>query len=466
MADDFGTFPLDAFDDERLDGAPMWVIHGFMVIIGVADDYGRFDGRPHALASQWRCAPQEVSDLLAFLKDRKLVEFYEVPGRGGVPCKVGEIVDFFSYRGHVRRRKNESDRGAPHYPDRDGTMPSRRGHRPAPRPGQGEPKQDRVKTDMEPERTDRRKMKQPETPDKGATKGRQEGDERATEGREKGDKGASSMNPGGMPFGYRPTPGATEGRPKGGSGATKGREGGDTDQREIQTETETRGAAPKAAPSVIMSDLHDYEDRARDGGADASAPRVGVRAGPSQGTQPDMSARPSTVQGAEPVGSTAHASGAPAASSPEVEAKAARYREAMARARLLPRHATAEKLAILREAAGEPPRAPEPQPVAPVFNLGIRWPSQDHENAALDLARRIERRGAHRVQATLWRLGAWVTRPDFLAKIATAAAPEWRGWDYDLDPWDVLEADFEPLAGADGSSQERPVLEVLPGGGV
>jgi hypothetical protein len=159
-----------------------------------------------------------------------------------------------------------------------------------------------------------------------------------------------------------------------------------------------------------------------------------------------------------------------AASSPEVEAQAARYREALARTRDMPRHATREKLAIWREARGEPPPQPEPQPkpvAPPDANLGIVWPSQDHETAALDLARRIERRGAHRVKATLTVLvWPYVTRPDFLAKVAAAADPGWRGWNYDLDPWDVLEADFAspPNAGAEGSSQERPVLEVLPGG--
>ena len=71
MADDYGTCPNDVFDDERLEGAPLSSITGYVVLIMLADDHGLFDANSRVLARRLGCGAPEVSALLADLSERR-----------------------------------------------------------------------------------------------------------------------------------------------------------------------------------------------------------------------------------------------------------------------------------------------------------------------------------------------------------------------------------------------------------
>lgn len=127
MADDYGTCPNDLFEDERLADAPLQVISGHALIMVLADDYGLFDGNPKTMARRIGSTVDEVEQLFALLEARRIVGFYEAPGRGGVGRRVGRILDFHSYRGHPDRVSQPSQRGASLHPTEDGSyIPSRR----------------------------------------------------------------------------------------------------------------------------------------------------------------------------------------------------------------------------------------------------------------------------------------------------------------------------------------------------
>ena len=440
MADDFGAFPLDCFEDERLDGAPLWAIHGFTVILGIADDHGRFDGRASALAGMWRCATAEAQELLDFLHERKLIDFYEVPGRGGVKTRIGEVVEFYSYRGHTRRRKNPSDRRVSSYPDRNGECDRVRPHRPAPRP---ETTADRVPGDTSTGATDSRQRS-----DTTPTDSRQKGDDRATKGRVQS-----------YPQDQPTAIGQHQGRREGDKGATQGRARGDLEQREIETETEKRGRASQPAPSVYMQDQYAYEDRARQGGADANAPLVGGRVlAPRTGVdRHEQQEPPDGYSASQPEASPS--SRARAEAPPDEPVAPARDR-----ARIMADFEALKARVANPDAVPIRPRAPDPLP-----KLRLPWPSVEHETAALAAGRVFESRpGGRRLQASLVVLHGYATRPEFLAHCAAIAAQgdAWAGWEQG-DAWDGLAfmfGDGVPDSIGPASSHERPVLEVLPGG--
>ena len=129
MADDYYTCPNDVFDDERLVDAPLSVITGHVLIVTIADDWGLFDGSSRALARKLGAAPAAVDELLAALEDRHLVRFYEAPGRGGALRRVGQVIDYHTYRGHPHRVAYESKRGASEFPLEDGTRVASRRER-------------------------------------------------------------------------------------------------------------------------------------------------------------------------------------------------------------------------------------------------------------------------------------------------------------------------------------------------
>lgn len=140
MADDFDTCPGDVYEDERLMGARLSTITGHAAVMLLADDHGLFDGHVPNVARRWGCSTDEAEALFDELEERKLVRFYDAPGRGGVTRRVGKVIDFHAYRGHPHRVKYPAKRGASAFPLEDGaSVPSRRARaKPAPQAVQPE----------------------------------------------------------------------------------------------------------------------------------------------------------------------------------------------------------------------------------------------------------------------------------------------------------------------------------------
>lgn len=139
MADDYGTCPLDVFEDERLIGAPVSLLSGHVLIMVICDDHGRFEGNPEVASRKVGCDAHELKALFHELETRGLVEFYEALGRAGVRRRVGQIVDYHAYRGHPKRVAQPSQRKASHYPAPDGTFVPGRRERALGRPSRSDP---------------------------------------------------------------------------------------------------------------------------------------------------------------------------------------------------------------------------------------------------------------------------------------------------------------------------------------
>lgn len=119
MADTWGSVPFSALDDERLDGDPGPARAFFALVMLTCDDHGLFEGDAQALARRLGCDRQWVEDGLADIEERGLVERYEAPGRRR---KVGRVIGYHDFSGHIDRKAYPSQRTASLYPDQDGNI--------------------------------------------------------------------------------------------------------------------------------------------------------------------------------------------------------------------------------------------------------------------------------------------------------------------------------------------------------
>ena len=126
MAEDFGTFPLSMFDD--LEEVPLDELGVFVMLMGLANDHGLFDGRVAALARRLARELGELRTRIDALVARGLIRFYDAPREGGGSIRVGEVTRFCGYRGQAETRSNPSRRRESAFPLEDGSWPSYRGH--------------------------------------------------------------------------------------------------------------------------------------------------------------------------------------------------------------------------------------------------------------------------------------------------------------------------------------------------
>lgn len=119
MADTWGSVPYSALDDERLDGDSGPTRAFFALVMLACDDHGLFEGDAPAFARRFGCDPQWVEDGFAEIESRGLVERYEAPGRRR---KVGRVIGYHDFGGHVERKAYPSQRTASLYPDKSGDI--------------------------------------------------------------------------------------------------------------------------------------------------------------------------------------------------------------------------------------------------------------------------------------------------------------------------------------------------------
>lgn len=466
MADDFGITPYSIFADQRVerldpDRDPGSVMF-FATIVSITNDHGLFNGSARGLSRFLGVPADYIAGYLDKLKAASLIEIYSVVAVNGVPYVVGEIVGFAAYAGQPKTRKYAKLRRQSEWPLRDGSFPdyrrsgddvehagpddmgdeSRGGYRSDNR--QGAPRTNRA-----PVTTLSRSDGAPPV-NQSRTQPRTDNAPNVHQSRNEPDRAESTI-----PLDSACTSRApTVHQPR-----TEHAPVMFPRIEEIQNQNETRGRASQPAPSVYMQDQYAYEDRARQGGADANAPLVGGRVlAPRTGVDRHEQQEPPDGYSA-PQPTASPSSRAPAEAPPDEPVAPARDR-----ARILADFEALKARVANPDAVPIRPRAPDPLP-----KLRLPWPSVEHETAALAAGRVFESRpGGRRLQASLVVLHGYATRPEFLAHCAAIAAQgdAWAGWEQG-DAWDGLAfmfGDGVPDSIGPASSHERPVLEVLPGG--
>lgn len=126
---DFRAVPKGALDlAARLDDAPLTARTAYIVAVALADDWGRFEGSPRALAGRLGCEREEAESMLADLCALRLVRVYRATDAFGQTQVVAVVVGYDRLHGHLQKVIDPAKRRPSAWPDEDGTQSATHAH--------------------------------------------------------------------------------------------------------------------------------------------------------------------------------------------------------------------------------------------------------------------------------------------------------------------------------------------------